>query len=86
MSDREVLTRLHELLWRFPMANDAEDHSSAAEARQIRDDAVERIRALLREHPFLAETFPTLDKELDLVHRYDSYWNTLKALEKRLQE
>ena len=77
MSDREVLTRLHELLWRFPMANDAEDHSSAAEARQIRDDAVERIRALLREHPFLA---------LDLVHRYDSYWNTLKALEKRLKE
>jgi hypothetical protein len=62
---RAVLGELRRRLWTIGSANDAQDHGSGDEAERMREDACAAIRALMAEHPFLAELFPKLQWQLD---------------------
>jgi len=75
---RIVLRSLHDLLERIGSANDAEDHGYGAEAEQMRKEACEAIRGLMREHAFLREMFSTLQWELDTQHILGFGWTDLE--------
>ncbi|TDY60898.1 hypothetical protein C8D99_107105 [Aminivibrio pyruvatiphilus] len=55
-------------------ANDAEDHGYQDEAGRIREEACTSIRNLAEQHPFLAEVFPGLLRELDTGHILGFGW------------
>jgi hypothetical protein len=74
---RGVLERLSALLCAFGTANDAEDHAAEAEAGQLRLDAADGIRNLMRESPFVAALFPSLGAELESRHIEGFGWSTL---------
>ncbi len=74
---RAVLRALRRLLWRIGSANDAQDHGSGAEAERMRSDSCEGVRGLLADHPFLAELFPKLQRELDTGHILGFGWSQL---------
>ena len=86
MTDRlKTLERLRELLSLFHVANDADDHWSGAEATEIRQRAVNGIRELLREQPFLSSLYPTLEQELETAHQRDISWSLWVALEREIE-
>lgn len=86
MTDRlKALEQLRELLSLFHVANDADDHWSEAEATEIRRRAVNAIRKLLGECPFLASLYPTLEQELETVHQRDISWSTWVSLEREIR-
>ena len=58
-------------------ANDAEDHGYQDEAKRIREESCGSIRNLAEQHPFLAELFPGLLRELDTGHILGFGWHGL---------
>ena len=58
-------------------ANDAEDHGYHDEAVRIREESCDSIRNLAEQHPFLAEVFPGLLRELDTGHILAFGWHGL---------
>lgn len=74
---REVLERLDKQLWLFGTANDADDHHCGSEGAELRLAAAAEIRALMREHPFLAGVLPGLASELESKHIEGFGWSTL---------
>lgn len=73
----EVLGRVNELLWLFGTANDADDHHCGDEGAELRLSSAAELRALLRDHPFLAEVLPGLERELATLHIEGFGWSTL---------
>lgn len=74
---QEILNTLRVLLETIGSANDAEDHGYGEEAVQMRKDTCEAIRALMAEHAFLGEVFPSLQWELDTGHILGFGWSNL---------
>lgn len=74
---REVLERLNRQLWLFGTANDADDHHCGSEGAEVRLAAAAEIRALMREHPFIAGVLPGLAGELESKHIEGFGWSTL---------
>jgi len=58
-------------------ANDAEDHGYHDEAVRIREESCDSIRNVAEQHPFLAEVFPGLLRELDTGHILAFGWHGL---------
>lgn len=83
--ERAVLERLAELVRRFGIANDAQDHGCGDEARQLRLDAAAGLRALMREHPRVVGLYPGLGPELESGWIESCGWSDLlDAVEARL--
>lgn len=80
-----ALKRLRELLALFHVANDADDHWSSAEAAEIRQRAIQGIRDLIAEQPFVLELFPALESELQTAHQRDISWSIWVALEREIR-
>jgi hypothetical protein len=74
---REVLERLDRQLWLFGTANDADDHHCGSEGAELRLAAAAEIRALMREHPFIAGVLPGLAGELESTHIEGFGWSNL---------
>lgn len=72
--ERAVLGRLSDLLRRFGVANDAEDHAAAEEAAELRASGVAGIRELMRDHPLVAARLPGLEAELERG-RLEAVWS-----------
>jgi hypothetical protein len=72
--ERAVLLELAPLLEKFGVANDAQDHGSGAEARELRRSARARIAELLQQHAFLERLIPALRWELEHGNIEDVTW------------
>lgn len=81
-----VLNRLNELLWLFGTANDADDHHCGSEGAELRLAAATELRALLRDHPFVAEVLPGLERELETEHLAGFGWSNLVDTLERVLE
>jgi hypothetical protein len=73
----DILERLSEFLWLFGTANDADDHHCGPEGAQLRERATAGIRELIREHPFVVEALPGLERELETGHIEGFGWSNL---------
>jgi hypothetical protein len=76
----QILDDLNKLLWLFGTANDADDHNCGDEGAQIRERAATEIRAMLREHPFLSEVLPTLERDIETRRIEGVGWGILSDI------
>lgn len=80
-----LLAQAAELLTLFGVANDAEDHGSGEEARELRARAIAGLRRLLGEAPGLGRLLPTLAGDLERPAILVVRWVThVEALERTL--
>jgi hypothetical protein len=83
MTRTDVLEYLCKPLWLFGTANDADDHNCGPEGTQLRARAAAEIRELIRDHPFVVEVLPGLERELETRHIEGFGWsNLVDALER----
>jgi len=74
---RVVLERLVDLLTKFGIANDAQDHNCRPEAEQLRHDAAAGIRELMAQHPFIAVSYPGLGPAPESRSIESCSWSTI---------
>jgi hypothetical protein len=62
---RLVLERLANMLLKFGIANDAQDHNCGPEAEQLRSDARTGTQELMEAHPFLVDMLGNWGRDLE---------------------